>query len=597
MWYSMKYKIDVYRVKRVFALCLSALLVCGLLSVSYLVAYADDTTVAADAAVINDIKGHWAEGYITTLWQLGMFKGMYEQGDFEPNRNITRAEFASLIARAKGLKAADATQNPFADISNDQWYCDDLMAAYGAGIIKGMSASIFGPNENVTRQDLIVMISRAYKLKSEAELKFDDKNLIADYALNAVKSAVKTKIIKGKTATLFDPIGTATRAETAKIIAESMKKFGGNHPVNSQLENGFDFNQAVIPFWDSDIMYNESVLMLSEDGGLPEAELMFTPIKIIAVRDSALKTTYVEGKDWVVHEGKIELPKGSAAASMDKSELWFDSIFAPPKDNPNEGYMTRKDGGYIKTERIKYFHQRQLAVTYQHFVTEWQGPKPAFDPAKLPRTIEKLNNGQKLNIVAFGDSITVGWNASGISMVEPYAPTWVEMIETNLKNTYPNADITLNNTAVGGVGVNWALGNDKDGQDTVAKCVTPYKPDLVVVAFGMNDGSMQKDVFTEKMKQLLGKIRINSPNTEIILVATMLPNPETTVSREQENFLEGLKTLEAPGVAVADMTSMHKALLMHKKYLDMTGNNLNHPNDFLVRVYEQVIATLLIPQK
>jgi len=46
---------------------------------------------------------------------------------------------------------------------------------------------------------------------------------------------------------------------------------------------------------------------------------------------------------------------------------------------------------------------------------------------------------------------------------------------------------------------------------------------------------------------------------------------------------------------VADMQSIHHALLKHKRYIDMTGNNVNHTNDFLTRVYAQVVSSLLLP--
>lgn len=55
------------------------------------------------------------------------------------------------------------------------------------------------------------------------------------------------------------------------------------------------------------------------------------------------------------------------------------------------------------------------------------------------------------------------------------------------------------------------------------------------------------------------------------------------------------KTLKLDNVAIADVRSAHKALLSKKKYIDMTGNNVNHPNQFLIRVYAQTILNLLAP--
>lgn len=58
--------------------------------------------------------------------------------------------------------------------------------------------------------------------------------------------------------------------------------------------------------------------------------------------------------------------------------------------------------------------------------------------------------------------------------------------------------------------------------------------------------------------------------------------------------LEALKKLKQEGIAIADFYTMQKTLMNRKRFIDMTGNNLNHPNDFLIRCHAQVLATMLI---
>ncbi|MBR5529062.1 MAG: hypothetical protein IKU57_01165, partial [Oscillospiraceae bacterium] len=68
------------------------------------------------------------------------------------------------------------------------------------------------------------------------------------------------------------------------------------------------------------------------------------------------------------------------------------------------------------------------------------------------------------------------------------------------------------------------------------------------------------------------------------------PNPEAdNFLGKQEEYLPVLESMETEGVVVADMTTYHKSLLAHKRYYDMTGNNVNHPNDFLARAYAQLL--------
>ncbi|MBX2924337.1 MAG: hypothetical protein KF746_19200 [Chitinophagaceae bacterium] len=74
----------------------------------------------------------------------------------------------------------------------------------------------------------------------------------------------------------------------------------------------------------------------------------------------------------------------------------------------------------------------------------------------------------------------------------------------------------------------------------------------------------------------------------------MLANPDAIQSQIQKAYQQPLLELEGPGIAIADMTAVHEELLRHKAYQDMTGNNVNHPNDYLARWYAQVISALLI---
>ena len=89
------------------------------------------------------------------------------------------------------------------------------------------------------------------------------------------------------------------------------------------------------------------------------------------------------------------------------------------------------------------------------------------------------------------------------------------------------------------------------------------------------------------------------PDTEIMLIATMLPNYEADSNwcGNQEAFADELLSIERdyPYVSVANVTEMHKALFGRgKRYRDVTGNNINHPNDFVVRLYAQVLLKTML---
>lgn len=130
--------------------------------------------------------------------------------------------------------------------------------------------------------------------------------------------------------------------------------------------------------------------------------------------------------------------------------------------------------------------------------------------------------------------------------------------------------------------------------------IRAQKADFVVIAFGMNDGDISTDTHYRYINYIMNAARDVNPDVEFILVSTMLPNTETKFSKYNQLLyqpvLERISN-ENAGVAVAKVTDMHLQLLTRKRFGDMTGSNgLNHPNDFLARVYAQVLSKLLIAQ-
>jgi hypothetical protein len=119
-----------------------------------------------------------------------------------------------------------------------------------------------------------------------------------------------------------------------------------------------------------------------------------------------------------------------------------------------------------------------------------------------------------------------------------------------------------------------------------------HDPDLVVIAFGMNDGATTPLVLAQRVVTMAKKAK--EAGCEVILVSTMLPNCEAAgFWGNQQDFeaaiLEQVKK-SALDIAVVQMTSLHRSLLTVKPYYHMTGNNINHPNDFLARFYAQSIV-------
>ena len=163
-----------------------------------------------------------------------------------------------------------------------------------------------------------------------------------------------------------------------------------------------------------------------------------------------------------------------------------------------------------------------------------------------------------------------------------------------------NGTITYINTAVGG----WSTQNGLENMPAyVTSYIKKYGCDLFVLAFGMNNGGSTASAVTSLMENIIKKLYRVAPETDVVLVSTMLPNIEAVRNPADKYFCNGNQyTFEEAmyplaermcknGIdcAVAPMTSVSKYIHSQKRYRDTTGNNVNHPSDFLARTYAQVI--------
>jgi lysophospholipase L1-like esterase len=118
-------------------------------------------------------------------------------------------------------------------------------------------------------------------------------------------------------------------------------------------------------------------------------------------------------------------------------------------------------------------------------------------------------------------------------------------------------------------------------------------PDVVLLAFGMNDASGRRttEEFVKIMQELTHRIQTARPGCAVILVSPMTANPEWTHAQPEmyPAYAAGLKTLTGPERALADVTAVWLGVLQQKPYLCLSGNGLNHPNDFGHRLYAEVV--------
>ena len=181
----------------------------------------------------KDSVNHWAMDAINDMGSRMVISGVGD-GLFEPDRDITRAEFAAIIVRALGLKPGVGT-NSFEDVKDSKWYYDYIKTAVNYKIITGYNSSKFGPEDKITREQAMTMIARAMKTtRLEAGIKdkdidtilsgFGDSAQAAAYAKESIAACVNTEIVSGKLGRLLAPKDEITRAEVAVIIRRLLQK-------------------------------------------------------------------------------------------------------------------------------------------------------------------------------------------------------------------------------------------------------------------------------------------------------------------------------------------------------------------------------------
>lgn len=166
---------------------------------------------------------HWSYDYIQLLSATNLVTGV-DAERFAINAPITRAEFTTIIARA--LKLSATGDGKFDDVEEDAWYTDAVIAAAEKGIINGQSDLLFNPHARISRQEMAVIIKRAYDylIESNTGIKgqatFNDMDDAEAWAVDAIAIVEQLGIIQGSGNGKFHPQSPLTRAEATKVIAK-----------------------------------------------------------------------------------------------------------------------------------------------------------------------------------------------------------------------------------------------------------------------------------------------------------------------------------------------------------------------------------------
>jgi hypothetical protein len=193
-------------------------------------------TIGYNPVNFDDTQGHWGERFIGFLASREIVIGCAD-GIFEPDGNVTRAEFVKMLSEsvdgidiagytnsANTVGSASSTSAGFSDIAGDAWYAGYVNWAARLEIVLGYTDGRFDPNGLITREQMAAITERFVKTKGynlkvvQKTEEFTDYAEISPFAAGAARSMQQYGVMGGNPDGSFKPAGTATRAEAARVI-------------------------------------------------------------------------------------------------------------------------------------------------------------------------------------------------------------------------------------------------------------------------------------------------------------------------------------------------------------------------------------------
>lgn len=335
--------------------------------------------------------------------------------------------------------------------------------------------------------------------------------------------------------------------------------------------------------WNGNHIFAESCMFAIDR----RSRLLFDAEKIEKVENPSTGKVFAEGIDYIHTPGTnlIELTANSSIPFVPAQTVYpTENLQLHPAPDAN-AIGNAVNGGYLLFNNCNFFALNQVEVTYTAVNNDFT---PELDPqcSRLNRVRGKLADGKPLKITLHGDSISQGYNSTKFTGTPPYNPCYMEQVCAAL----PEPPDFINH-ALSGKGVKYSR--------SIKESWINDTPDLMVIAYGMNNfSSTPVEKFLEELSWIIEENQKVSPDTEYIIVTPMTGNPEWKPTVPGPDLVYGKAMREfveksSFPVALADVQKVWLKLLERKSFYDLTGNGVNHPNDYGHRVYASVILELL----
>ena len=184
-------------------------------------------SAAGSFADVSPTRDAWCYTQVMQASEAGLMNG-YGSSLFGKNDPITRGQMVQILYNYYGEDCG--TNSGFSDVPSSAWYAKAVTWASKNGVVSGYSNSTFGPNNQLTREQMVTILYNVAgrpATNTSALAQFNDRGQVAAYAVNGFSWAVSNKVVSGTSNTTLSPRGTATRAQVAVILIRYLENVEG----------------------------------------------------------------------------------------------------------------------------------------------------------------------------------------------------------------------------------------------------------------------------------------------------------------------------------------------------------------------------------
>lgn len=336
-----------------------------------------------------------------------------------------------------------------------------------------------------------------------------------------------------------------------------------------------------------DVLKSESAMFVGSD----RVKLLYPARKVLKVYNEVTGEIWQQGVDWsfdVSGSQLVRLPgSGMPFLTNEEMDLPDDQAIYYPEPGANS-VPGRIGGGNVRFDAGSFFAEHQVEIDYEAADdAELVVGYGAGSADRLPRFRKQLEAGKNVRITTLGDSITEGYNSGKFIGFAPYRQPWPDLFAEYIARRF-GVQCDLQNRGINGESSDAPLRKPE---------LLEGKSDLWIIAYGMNELSRSPEEYISIINEVIGRISTADPEAEFLLVTPMSGFDQWSYTPVEKTlaFAEALREYCASAekhILCADVSSLWQAVLQRKNFYDITGNGVNHPNDYSHTIYAAGLSML-----